>query len=239
MSQTGQIIVLHSLKYRESSLIVYAYSPEGRKTFLLKGVRKSKSHDAALFFPMSLLDVQIREGPQREMLYLREYRPSACLHNMFFDVRKNAVALFMGEWLYKCLREESPDPDLFRFIQDTVLLLNAADDSYTANLHLFFVVRLCHYLGYEPINDYDSTRPYFSLVSCSFTAAPSLPPLSMDKSQSYLLHRLLLSRGRDLDRIAAHGPLRTRFLTSMLHYYELRMEKTLAINSLRILSQVF
>ena len=68
-SYKSQAVVLHTLIYGESGLIVSLYSREsGRETLMLNGVRsKTKGNRAALLQPMFLIDYEASEVPHGRM----------------------------------------------------------------------------------------------------------------------------------------------------------------------------
>jgi DNA repair protein RecO (recombination protein O) len=92
-------IVLHSIKYSESSLIAYVYTHQlGRQTYMLQGVRTSSArHKAALVQPLFLLEIEAY--PTRKMGSMaraKEFKVAYPLQNLSSDIRKNVMALFIG-----------------------------------------------------------------------------------------------------------------------------------------------
>jgi Recombination protein O C terminal. len=58
--------------------------------------------------------------------------------NIFSDIKKNAVSLFMVELLTKCLKQPETNEDLFHFVEDAFLHLDESGETVTANFPLFF-----------------------------------------------------------------------------------------------------
>ena len=70
-------IVLHTVKYGESSLVAYLFTDVGgRQTYMIQGVRSSRGrgNKAALFQPMFLLEFEGVEQPHAEMHRMKEVR---------------------------------------------------------------------------------------------------------------------------------------------------------------------
>ena len=68
-------IVLHTVKYGESSLVAYLFTDVGgRQTYMIQGVRSSRGrgNKAALFQPMFLLEFEGIEQPHAEMHRMKE-----------------------------------------------------------------------------------------------------------------------------------------------------------------------
>ena len=62
-------IVLHTIKYGETSLVLHCYTEQyGRQTYMAKGVRKSRRNNRSnLFQPLFLLDFEIYYKESRGM----------------------------------------------------------------------------------------------------------------------------------------------------------------------------
>ena len=85
------MIVLHTTKYGESSLIVHVYSPEhGRTGLLLRGAARSRSsrNNLRLLHPLSILDVTLVSGRrQSDLLAVKEFNQQEPLTNLRTDLR--------------------------------------------------------------------------------------------------------------------------------------------------------
>ena len=153
-------IVLHTVKYGESSLVAYLFTDVGgRQTYMIQGVRSSRGrgNKAALFQPMFLLEFEGIEQPHAEMHRMKEVRNLVPLSSVPFDVRKSTVSLFMAEVLYRLIREVEANEPLFDFICSAVQQLDRMEQG-VANFHLWFLVRLSAYLGFYPGNEYRDGR---------------------------------------------------------------------------------
>jgi len=231
---------LHSLKYRDTSLLVYAYTDLfGRQTYLVNGVRSAKNKAGmACFQPLSLLDAVAYHHPNNDIQRLKEYALSLPLQNLAFDVHKNAMALFMGEVVYKTVREQEPNEQLFHFLQQSVLELeNIADGA--ANYHLYFLARLAAYLGFASGNDYTPEFTCFDIVSGEFTPIPPKHELFFDAGQTALFGRLLKAELSDLPNIELHRSQRNTFVHNMLRFYEHHFDALSPIRSWTVLGEVF
>ena len=78
-------LVLHSLKYNDSSLIVHCYTQElGRQSFLVKGVLSSRKgrFRKALFQPLMLLDLSFQMKKKRRAQLYQRCESSASLQQL-------------------------------------------------------------------------------------------------------------------------------------------------------------
>lgn len=151
MLQKTRGLVLSYIRYRETSVIVRIYTEAfGLQSYIENGVRSSKGRNKiALFQPLTLLDMVVYHKEQGGIQRLSEVRVSPPYRSIPFELRKATMALFMTELLGKVLQEEEGNPALFDFLQESLLWLDAAEDRYES-FHLWFLLQLSFYLGFQP-----------------------------------------------------------------------------------------
>ncbi|MBO0952230.1 DNA repair protein RecO [Fibrella forsythiae] len=145
-------ITLSYIRYRESSIIARVYTEDfGLQSYIINGVRsaKSKTNRIALFQPLTLLDMVVYYRDDRDLHRISEVKTPYPFQHIPFEVAKSSMALFMTEILSKTLKEESGNPQLFRFLLTSIVYLEEAADQYE-NLHLAFLLQLASYLGFGP-----------------------------------------------------------------------------------------
>ena len=107
-------IVLRSVKYGETSVIVIIFTELfGVQSFLVNGVRtstKKGTGKANLFQPAAILDLVVYHNELKHLNRIKEFKWSYLYKNIFSDVPKNAVSLFMVELLTKCLKQPESNP---------------------------------------------------------------------------------------------------------------------------------
>lgn len=239
-SYKGRGIVLHTLKYGDTSLVAHVLTDVwGRRSYMVQGVRSQRGHGSklALFQPMFPLEFEGLESPHRQMDRFREVSLGLTLENLPFDVRKTTIAMFMAETLYRLIRESEPNEELFRFVWDSVGALDALERG-VSNFHLWFLVNLSLLLGFRPGNDY---RPgcWFDTREGLYTPTPPLHPGGMEPSEASLLAELLGFEVGRLDELELNRERRGRFLTAMLNYYGYHLEGMGLVRSADILREVF
>jgi len=232
-------IVLHTLKFKESSLLVHTYTNVfGRQTYVVNGVRSEKNKAGmALFQPLTLLDVVAYHSPKTDLQRMSEYRLLQPLQSIPFDVTKNALALFMGEVLYKTIREHEPNETLFNFLHRSILDFDALTDG-VANFHLYFLVHLASYLGYAPGNDFEG-EAYFDVQAGTFTPLRPAHDLFFDTQQTQLLAALLDATPDTLQQLALNREQRSRFIDNMLRFLNHHFDTLVPIRSAAILQEIY
>ncbi len=239
MLQKLTAIVLHSMKFKESSLLVHAYTDVfGRQTYVVNGVRSEKNKAGmALFQPLTLLDVVAYCSTKSDLQRMTEYRLVQPLQSIPFDVTKNALALFMGEVLYKTIREHEPNEELFGFLYRAIIDLDGLGEG-AANFHLYFLVHLARYLGYAPGNDF-AGEPYFDVAAGEFTSLRPLHDLFFDASQTQLFAALLDAVPETLQQFALNREQRNRFVENILRFLNHHFDTPVPIRSAAILHEIF
>ena len=163
--------------------------------------------------PLHLLDMVVYHKNTGQVQRIAELKNSPVLQSMPYDVIKSSIALFLNEVLYKAVRQQSADENLFNFVFNAIEWLDNETEGL-ATFHLLFLTRLTRYLGFHPdqaVNaDYfdmkngvfsrykpegfsylspPHTQNFYSLLKCSFENMPQLK-LSNDERR-YLLQKLL------------------------------------------------
>jgi DNA repair protein RecO (recombination protein O) len=236
-------IVFHSLKYSETSIIVKIYTELfGLQSYLIKGVRNSKSKiKPGLFQSMTLLDLVVYHKEQQSLQSVKEVHLAVPFKTIPFDIRKSSVTLFINELIYKAIREEESNPDLFGFVWNTFLLLDETEESVTF-FHILFSLRLMHHLGIFPQNNYSARFRVFNMREGLFQ--PNIPghPYYLDPGNSLLFHNLLATcDGRDaMNCVSAKIKPETRdqMLETILVYYQLHLPGFKGLQSHHILHDV-
>ena len=94
MQITTKAIVLSSLKYGDTSLIVRAFTQsDGIKSYLLKGVLASKKAKIrpAYFLPLMQLEIQANHKNKGTLESIRDVRVGIPYQTMHTDIVKNSV----------------------------------------------------------------------------------------------------------------------------------------------------
>lgn len=232
--------MLHTLKYGDSSMVVFLLTDTGgRRSYMVQGVRSRSGRGSklALFQPMFPVEFEGLEPPRGEMHRFREVRAGFVLQRLPFDVRKSTMALFMAEVLYRLVRESEADGALFDFVWNCVGALDSLEEGM-ANFHLWFLANLSRFLGFCPGNDY---RPgdWFDIREGLYTKTRPAHVGYMTQECARMLHGLLRCDVRSLGEIGLNRTQRVEFLNAVLVYYGYHLDAISAVQSVRILREVF
>ncbi len=239
-SYKGRGIVLHTLKYGDSSMIVYLLTDVGgRRSYMVQGVRSRNGHGSklGLFQPAFPVEFEGLESPTRQMDKFKEVRSGFVLQNLPFDVRKSTMALFMAEVLYRLVRECEPDEELFTFVWSSIAALDSLEEGI-ADFHLWFLAKLSRLLGFFPGNDYIADS-WFDIREGHYTPLRPVHPHIMPPDDARLLDLLLSSDIRCLGHLSLNRTQRVSFLNAMLDYLSYHLDGVGEVQSVRILREVF
>jgi DNA repair protein RecO (recombination protein O) len=236
-------IVLKGVKYGETSLIVSVYTELfGIQSYLVNGVRTSTRKGpgkANLFQPSAILDLVVYHNELKNLQRIREFKWDVLYQHIFFDVFKNAVAVFMVELLQKCLRQPEPNPELFYFIEDSFLHLDAAESRVQANLPLFFILHLAGFFGLRIDDTYSEETPFFDLQEGQFVTEHPQHPYFVEGAYSYMTAQLLRARQpQELQELALNQEARRHLLQAYRTFYALHVPDFGEMRTLSVLQTI-
>ncbi len=233
-------IVLNQIKYTDSGIVARLYTRKfGRQSFLIKGMRNRKAgkHNI-LFQPMFILDLELNYKPARELQVLKEFSVSFTPYNIYADIKKSSVAIFLGEILTSVLREESQHEEMFDFIEESIIYFDTCNEGY-ANFHIAFLAGLSSYLGFEPGPREDKEATFFDMKNGLFVPIPPVHGNYAGKEISDILSDFFDASYDTSANIRLTGAQRNEVLETLVKYYSQHLPGLKKINSLAILKEVF
>ena len=231
MLSCTRAIVLKSTKYSDNSLIVKLFTEQhGLKTYIVGAVHGKKSK-AALFLPLSLLEVVANHKEKSKLIRPKEIQLSETLQNVHSDIQKSMLLIFLNEVIYKSIKEEEANAELFDFLFHSILQLEQSKDTI-ANFHLNFLLGFTRHLGFYPHGKYSSNNCYFDLQEGVFSSAKT--NYSLDENSSKLLSDCI---NQSFDSLV-NKELRKNLLEKLMLFYQLHIPGFTKIISLDVLNQV-
>jgi DNA repair protein RecO (recombination protein O) len=233
-------IILNQIKYTDSGIIARLYTRKfGRQSFLIRGMRNRKAgKNNILFQPLFILDLEISYKASRELQSLKEFSVSFTPYDIYSNIKKSCVAIFLGEVLTSVLREESPHEEMFDYIRDSIIYFEKSKEGF-ANFHLVFLAGLSSFLGFEPSQRNNDDEIYFDMINGNFVPLPPVHGHYANAEISNILALILNSSYDTACTITLTGILRNEILDTLVRYYSLHLPGLKKINSLEILKEVF
>ena len=216
MVKVTELIVLHTTKFGENSLVVHSLSKEyGRRGFLVRGVGKKSV--MSLFQPLSILEADIIESSKSNLYTAKNISLKHHLPGIRENMFKNSMTMFMAEVLYRAIKDGANEEGLYEWCEKNILLLDSIQSDFS-NFHIRFLLEFSIALGFSPeaMDIMPFTGIHFPIVERfmkeSF-AGSMLIPLS--------------------------GPVRNEIAEGILRYIEFHTDSALNINSLKVLRELF
>jgi len=236
-------IVLRTVKYGETSLIVTILTDLfGVQSYLVNGVRASTKKGAGaanLFQPAAILDLIVYHNELRNLQRISEFKWGYLYKNIFSDIKKNAVSLFMVELLTKCLKQPEANEDLFLFVEDALLHLDEGSETVMANFPLFFSLHMAVFFGFQIDDQYSEKTPFLDLQEGTFVKErPSHPHFLEDKQAAITSELLRVRQPRELQEIKLNHEFRRNLLYALETYYSFHSQDFGTMRTLSVLREI-
>lgn len=222
MDDTIQGIVLQSIRYGDTSLIVKVFTRSlGLRSYMVKGAfnRNSKSR-AALFQNLHLINYVEAGKPNKSSLgYMKDVQLTTVYQSIPFVMNKSAILMYISELLSKTITEQEQNEPLYDFIERSMLWLDLVHQDY-ANFPLFFTLELTRHLGFYPKANYESGY-CFDMMEGSFSHDYPLHPYYFDAEDAQLLSQLLNAGIDETCRIPLHVSQRRSLLDGLIVFMRL------------------
>lgn len=215
MTTSTELIVLHTTKFGENSLVVHTLCRDyGRRSFLVRGAGKKSM---SLYLPLNVLEADVTESSKTTLYTIKNISAKHPLGGIRSSVFKNTMTLFMSEVLYKVFKEGSAEQGMFEWCEENILLLDALDSSFS-NFHLRFLLELTVVLGFSP-----SSSDIRNFVGEHYAVVDKFITSSFAESML----------------IPLSGVERNEIAGKILKYIEYHTESIIEVNSLKVLRELF
>ncbi len=240
MLATTEGIVLHFIKYGESSLIATIFTRDfGRQSFILNAARsKNSKNKAGILQPLFLVDLVAYEKQTRDVQRIKEIKTCQTYQNIPFDIIKSTQAIFLAEILYKTINEQESYPEMFAFIQNALLYFDLMEKG-TSNFHLWFLFRLTEYLGFMPDTSHVGFEAWFDLRKGAVVPFEPSHPMFMNKEATQYFLKLAVLKIYELANFRISGKIRDYLLSQLIEYYQLHFDTLGEVKSLKVLRELF
>ena len=235
-----QAIVLHSLKYGETRLIVDMFTrSQGRQSFIVSIPKSVKGKiKKQLFQPLTLLEIESDLRPKLQLQKLSDVRLASPFSSIPFDPNKLSISLFIAEFLYYALRSEQHNEPMFDYIVNSIQWLDAQTDRF-ANFHLVFLMRLSRFLGFYPNLEHYQTGDYFDLRESVFLSAPPVHRDFLYPQEAEKIQLMIRMDFPTMHLFRMSHQERNRLLEVSLIYYRLHLPDFPELKSVSILQELY
>ena len=216
MTSDTELIVLHTTKFGENSLVVHTLSRDyGRRSFLVKGTGKKSM--MSLFLPLNVLEADILETNKSTLFTARSLAAKHPLLGIRNNMFKNSMTMFMSEVLYRVVKDGAYEQGLFEWCEKDILLLDAIQTDFS-NFHIRFLLELTVALGFSP-----EAQDLIPFVGEHYPVVEKFMTLPFAESML----------------IPLSGAVRNEIAEEILRYIEYHTESSVNVNSLKVLRELF
>lgn len=147
MFVTTDAIVLALRKHSDKAMLLSVYTLRGgRRELLVFGIN-SKRSGRGHYLPLQVLEITYDEVPNRDIQTLKEAHTTSVFTQIGTEIRKQTIALYMAEVLYRTLTHPMEDEVLFRRIVQTIAELESSEQP--EQIPNRFVEGLNQTMGYD------------------------------------------------------------------------------------------
>ena len=216
MTTNTELIVLHTTKFGENSLVVHTLSREyGRRSFLVRGAGKKSG--MSLFLPLTLLEGDVTETTKSTLFTIKGLVSRHPLMGIRNSIAKNTMTMFMSEVLFRVMKEGVYEQGMYEWCEKSIFLLDAIQTDFS-NFHIRFLLELAVQLGFRP-----ETTDLMPFVGDHYPVIEKFMALPFAESML----------------IPLNGALRNEIAEEILRYIEFHTDSAVNINSLRVLRELF
>lgn len=216
MTSNTELIVLHTTKFGENSLVVHTLSKDyGRRSFLVKGAGKKSM--MSLFLPLNVLEADILETNKSTLFTARNLTAKHPLLGIRNNMFKNSMTMFMSEVLYRVVKDGAYEQGLFEWCEKDILLLDAIQTDFS-NFHIRFLLELTVALGFSP-----ESQDLMPFVGEHYP----------------VVEKFMILPFADSMLIPLNGVARNEIAEEILRYIEYHTESSVNVNSLKVLRELF
>ncbi len=240
LQKTDGIVLTHT-RYGDTSAIVHIYTLDfGMQSYMVNGLfGKRKKNLSILLQPLNMINMEVYQRPNKDIQRIKEFKLIMPLLYIPFSQTRRAQAFLLTEVLYRILRNEGINAELFNFISDAIATLDS-EQRGIENFHIWFLFHLTKLLGFFPQNNYEENGcNRFDIVEGCFVSVIPSHPYHLNIVESTLLSMLFSVGQNDFSLIALNVEQRRMLLNALILFYELHHQGIGKIKSLSVLKELF
>ncbi len=231
-------IVLRTVKYGESSLIVDMYTEQkGHQTFIVHSVRKAKATTPASYLQlMNLVEMVGYYHDNRKIHHVKEVRLDHPYQSIPFDMRKSSVITCLAEITSRCVTTSYPQPDLFQFLHEELVAFDQPD-SFDRDFLIRYLVLLTPFLGFGiDIPESHINDKYLDLMEGNLVNVRPFHDYVMMPSDLQAL--IAIMDAGKAGKATVPLEIRRKVIDQIVTYYQLHVETLREVNSFKILREL-
>jgi len=213
-------LVLSYIKYGDTSIICKIFTDSfGLQSYIINGIRNSKSKNIALYQPLNILDMVVYHKKNSGVQRIKEAKLDVIYTSIHNDMKKVSVCFFLSEFLSKILNNESYQEDKFDFIQNSLIEFDRLNSRFS-NFHIQFLIKLSKYYGIDIIS-------LDQLIVSNNT----------DKVLDDFVQKCIDENYQG--NINSNNILRNKVINLIIEYFSIHLEINIKLKSTDVLKEIF
>lgn len=211
--------VLSSRKFKDSLRLAHVFTLEyGLQTFLFRTGKKGEN--ISIFQPLNAIQFSGKKQ-EGKLEIAKDMSLSEVYTSIPFHVEKTTVALFIAEFLYRCLPEHYVNEEVYHLIKRTTHRLDLSEKTGTLPIH--FLAQFAMEMGFLS-NEYELT-------------------FENTRSDEGMLHQalhLFISAPIEVEvQSALNRDQRKSLLEELITFCSSHLDTSIRLNSLEIFHEIF
>lgn len=212
-------IVLNYIKYGDTSIICKIYTEQfGLQSYIINGIRNSKSKNIGLFQPLNILDLVVYHKKTSGLQRIKESKLDYAYKTLHLDMKKISVCFFLSEFLTRISQNDDDQKDNFDFIKDSLIVFDRLEVNYS-NFHIQFLIKLSKYFGIDIGNSKHLTGENV-------------------KDDINLFVDMCINNSYEV-KIKSNNILRNNVINLIIEHYSRNLDININLNSTNILKEIF
>jgi len=213
-------LVLSYIKYGDTSIICKIFTDSfGLQSYIINGIRNSKSKNIALYQPLNILDMVVYHKKNSGVQRIKEAKLDVIYTSIHNDMKKVSVCFFLSEFLSKILNNEIDQEDKFDFIQNSLIEFDRLNSRFS-NFHIQFLIKLSKYYGIDIIS-------LDQLIVSNNT----------DKVLDDFVQKCIDENYQG--NINSNNILRNKVINLIIEYFSIHLELNIKLKSTDVLKEIF
>ena len=231
-------IVIKSMKYGESSLILDMYTLEkGLRTFIVNGIR-GKHSKAAIYQMMNQLSIVAYDSGADKINRIKEAKLGVIYNGLGRDMVKSSIGVYIMDLFKQSVKEHEANQELYNFLRNTLNHIDHTNDSL-GMYPILFTLAFTEQLGFYPQNNYSPQTPQFSLLDGAFISDSEAREYTLPTDLSHSLSTVLthLENGQAIQ--IPGRTLRNELLKQLVNFYKIQLDGFGELRSLEVIQSLF
>lgn len=238
INSTG--IILKSVKYSETSLILEIYTKDfGLKTYIVSGARKKNSTlGAAILQVSNIVDIVAYNKENTKINRIKEVRVAKIFNKLSFDIQRFSIALLILEIFHKSVKDLVANPQLFDFVENVLLFIDNSEIP-PKNLHISVLCELSKFLGFAPENNYSEKFCFFDMREGRFTDLKPFYEDYFEEPESSYLNKILNNDFTQTEQIHIPRSMKHFLLDKLITFYKIHLTDFGRIKTYDVFKNIF